>query len=386
VSESNLPTPNGDRTSRRRRAGIIGTAVGVAAAGIAAGIATERLIIRRARMSDTDLANEPFGRLPFDETMTVHTDDGVDIHVEIVEPATVRDEGGGASASGLAANRHGSGTGQRPTLVFVHGFCLDMGTFHFQRRDLTRAGEYRMVFYDQPGHGRSAKIHEGEYTLDMLGRTLLTVLNETVPTGPVVLIGHSMGGMAIMALAEEHPEVFGDRIVGVVFISTSAGRLDEVNFGMPAVLSRFSRQLIPLISSTGRAGAGVIDAARRASSDLAWLLTRRYGFGTNRPNPTLVSYVERMNGRTSTDVVARYVRALNTHARYPALAALRDTKVLAICGDQDQLTPLSHSEEIFRVLPKAKLVVVPQGGHVALMEYPELVGDAITTFLHEVSS
>jgi pimeloyl-ACP methyl ester carboxylesterase len=193
-----------------------------------------------------------------------------------------------------------------------------------------------------------------------------------------------MGGMTIMALAQEHPELFGSRITGTVFISTSAGHLDQVNFGMPAVLARFSRQLIPLISSTGRTGAGVIDAARRASSDLAWLLTRRYGFGSQRANPALVSYVERMNGRTSTDVVARYVRALTAHAGYPALEALANTTVLAVCGDKDQLTPLSHSEEIVAVLPKARLVVVPEAGHVALMEYPDLVNDAIFAFLDEV--
>jgi pimeloyl-ACP methyl ester carboxylesterase len=372
VSEPGLPASDvGNNPSRRRRAGVIGAVVGVAVAGLTAGVATQRLIIRRARMSDTDHASEPFGRLPFDESLTVRTDYGVDIYCEIVEPTP--DAGVDPPATAT------------PTLVFVHGFCLDMGTFHFQRRELTRSGRWRLVLYDQPGHGRSSKIHEGEYSLDMLGHTLRSVLDEAVPTGPVVLIGHSMGGMTIMALAEEHPELFGSRITGVVFISTSAGHLDQVNFGMPAVLARFSRQLIPLVSSTGRTGAGVIDAARRASSDLAWLLTRRYGFGSKRANPALVSYVERMNGRTSTDVVARYVRALSAHARYPALEALANTRVLAICGDKDQLTPLSHSQAIAAVLPKARLVVVPEAGHVALMEYPDVVNEAIFAFLDEVT-
>jgi pimeloyl-ACP methyl ester carboxylesterase len=84
-------------------------------------------------------------------------------------------------------------------------------------------------------------------------------------------------------------------------------------------------------------------------------------------------------------VVARYVRALNSHARYPALEALREIDVLAVCGDKDQLTPLSHSEEICRLLPKASLVVVPEAGHVALMEYPEIVSDAIRAFLDEIA-
>jgi pimeloyl-ACP methyl ester carboxylesterase len=355
-------TPLG-KSSRRRRAGVIGAVVGVAAAGVATGVAVERLVFRRTRMSQPDLASEPFGRLPFDESLTVPTTAGLDLYAEVVEGA-----GGG-----------------RPTLVFVHGFCLDMGTFHFQRRELGRAGEYRMVFYDQPGHGRSSRLDHGEYTLPMLAQGLQDVLDTAVPNGPIVLIGHSMGGMTIMALAEAHPELFATRVRGVVFISTSAGNLDEVNFGMPEVLARFSRQLLPLISHTGRATSNVIDAARRASTDLAWVLTRKYGFGTKRPNPALVSYVERMNGRTSTDVVARYVHALYAHAGAPALEALRETRVVLICGEFDQLTPLSHSEDICRVLPKARLVVVPDTGHVVLMERPDIVNETINTFLEEIN-
>jgi pimeloyl-ACP methyl ester carboxylesterase len=378
LTEPDVPAPDaGSKSIRRRRAGVIGAVLGVAAAGIAAGVATERLILRRARMAESDLTGEPFGRLPFDESLTVPTADGIDLYVEMVEPADGVDLQPGFPPPG------GSGPVE-PTIVFTHGFCLDMGTFHFQRRELSRSGNHRMVFYDQPGHGRSSRLHHGEYTIEMLGTALKRVIDETVPTGPIVLVGHSMGGMTIMALAEKHPELFGSRVIGVVFISTSAGHLDEINFGMPAVLARFSRQLIPLISNSGRVGTGVIDAARRASADLAWLLTRRYGFGGKRPNPSLVSYVERMNGRTSTDVVARYIRALNQHARYPALEALREIRVLAICGDRDSLTPLSHSEEIVRVLPKARLVVVPEAGHVALLEYPDVVNGALLAFLDEV--
>jgi pimeloyl-ACP methyl ester carboxylesterase len=372
------PEPLGGKSSARRKASVIGAVVGVAAAGIAAGVATERLIFRRTRMSQTDLASEPFGRLPFDESLTVPTSEGIELYVEIVEPTDGVDLPVGFVPPGVTLEAE-------PTLVFVHGFCLDMGTFHFQRRELSRAGDYRMVFYDQPGHGRSSRLDHGEYTLASLAQGLKDVIDAVAPTGPIVLIGHSMGGMTIMALAEAYPELFGTRVAGVVFISTSAGKLDEVNFGMPDVLARFSRQLLPLITHTGRATAGVIDAARRASSDLAWMLTRKYGFGTKRPNPALVSYVERMNARTSTEVVARYLRALYTHAGYPALEALSDVKVLAICGEHDSLTPLSHSEEIVRVLPKARLVVIPEAGHVALLERPDLVDDALNAFLEEIN-
>src|SRR5689334_4707441 len=132
-----------------------------------------------------------------------------------------------------------------------------------------------MVFYDQPGHGRSGRRTHGEYTLEQLAHGLKRVLDETVTEGPVVLIGHSMGGMTIMALAEEYPDLFGDLVRGVVLVSTSAGKLDEVNFGMPDVVGRFSRPLMPVVIGGGKLTSGVIDRVRRASTDLAWLLTRR---------------------------------------------------------------------------------------------------------------
>ena len=77
-----------------------------------------------------------------------------------------------------------------------------MGTFHFQRQMLAARGDYRIVAYDQPGHGRSGRLETGEYDLAVLGRTLRQVIDRTAPDGPLVLVGHSMGGMTIMAFAE----------------------------------------------------------------------------------------------------------------------------------------------------------------------------------------
>ena len=63
------------------------------------------------------------------------------------------------------------------------------------------------------------------------------MLDAVVPDGPVVLVGHSMGGMTIVALAEQHPELFGDRIVGVALISTTAGGLEPHRILFPMVPS-----------------------------------------------------------------------------------------------------------------------------------------------------
>lgn len=363
------PRPKGRRWAPSpdavRVAGMFGAVVGVAAAGVAAGVAAQRAVVRRSKSATGDpYADEPFGRQPYDETCLVATPDGTDIYVEIVKPR--------AAVPG------------RPTVVFVHGFCLDMGTFYFQRKALVDRGDVRLVFYDQPGHGLSGRLKSGEYELPALGETLRAVIDRTVPEGPLVLVGHSMGGMTIMAFAELYPEMFGDRVIGTVLMATSGGLIEETKFGLPTLISRLGTPLLPLVNNATRLTGGVIDRAREASANLAWLLTRRYGFGDARPSPALVSYVEGMNSRTSADTVARYLRTLYTHARYPALVALNATSTLVIVGEKDTITPVTHSEEILRRLPEAEFVKVPDSGHVVMLEHADEVNATLVDFLEKL--
>jgi pimeloyl-ACP methyl ester carboxylesterase len=298
----------------------------------------------------------------------------VPLHVEIVEP----DE---------------SGEPPELTVVFVHGFCLDMGTWHFQRKALTeliaqrRAGKpvdlprCRLVFYDQPGHGRSGRTEGADYQIDQLGADLAAVIAETAPDGPLVLAGHSMGAMTIMALAESSPALFEQRVAGVALISTSAGHLDEVGLGIPPALARFRKPLMPTISGALRWQPELAEVGRRAGSDLAYLLTRRYGFGSREPSAALIEYVEHMNASTSIAVIAAYLGTLSEHDRYAALEVFDGLEVLIVCGDKDVLTPVAHTREIARLLPGAELVEVADGGHVTLMEHGDLVNAHFVAFL-----
>ncbi|MFI2661339.1 alpha/beta fold hydrolase [Micromonospora carbonacea] len=354
-----IPRP---RTAAGRVAGVVGAAVGVAAAGLAAGVVSERALVRRLKADPADpYAGEVFGQQRHDEAFRLELPDGTDIHVEVVEPT-----------------RPVPG---HPTVVLVHGFCLDMGTFHFQRKLLAERGEHRIVAYDQPGHGRSGRLETGEYDLAALGRTLRRVIDRTAPEGPLVLVGHSMGGMTIMAFAELYPELFGDRVVGTVLMATSGGLLAETKLVAPALLGRVGAPVLYMVSNATRYGGPAIDAARKSTSNVAWLLTRKYGFGTPKPSPALVSYVELMNSRTSADTVTRYLRTLATHSRYPALAALAGTPVLVVVGDKDMITPVTHSEEIVRRLPHAEYLKIRDSGHVVMLEHADEVNGALTRFL-----
>lgn len=336
--------------------GLAGALVGAMAAGAAAGVAAERFAVRRRRNAGDPYADEPFGALPADTAHTV-TADGVDLYVETVE----------------------ADSDPEFTVVFVHGFALDMGTWHFQRRVFTGTDSpaFRMVFYDQPGHGHSAPRPDGDYTIDELADCLAVVIAEVAPEGPLVLIGHSMGGMTLMALAERHPELVLDRVVGAAFVSTSAGHLDDVALGFPPILASLRGVITPTLAKVLRWQPAMAERGRRSGSDLAYLLTRRYGFGSADPSPALVEYVEQMNDRTKVEVIAGYLATLSEHDRYAALEAYADVEALVVCGDKDLLTPVEHTREIAKLLPRATLLEVPDGGHCTLMEHADVVDAAL---------
>ena len=363
-------SPARARTGPKRRAkqvGIVGAAVGVAAAGLATAFAVERALVRRSLNAPGDpYVDEAFGDQPFDAELTVTAADGTELHVEIVEPTVASDE-------------------PKPTVVFVHGFALDMGTFYFQREALAERGDHRLVFYDQPGHGRSSRLQSGNYDIAALGKSLGAVLDAAVPDGHIILVGHSMGGMTIMAFAEAYPEWFGERVVGVVLMSTSGGLIDKTKIGLPSLVARASAPFFPIWGGAAKLGGGAIDKARVASSDLAWLLTRRYGFGDARPSPSLVTFVESMNSRTPAETVTKYLHTLYTHNRFPALAALRWVPVLVLVGDRDYLTPVTHSEAILEHLPDAEFVKIDNSGHVVMLEKADEVNAALVPFLEKIS-
>src|SRR3977135_3259446 len=86
-----------------------------------------------------------------------------------------------------------------------------------------------------------------------LGEDLYAVLRATSPgPAPVVLVGHSMGGMTIMALAADHPELFGTKVIGTVLISAAATAVDPAGW-LPAPVRLAARQAaVPVLRGGAR--------------------------------------------------------------------------------------------------------------------------------------
>ncbi|MET9950409.1 alpha/beta hydrolase [Streptomyces sp. NPDC006339] len=378
----------GDETWRR--AGWAGAAIGVLAAGVAAGVAVERLTVGRSVREKARLALDsegPYGALRGTPGRAL-ADDGTELYYEIdeIDDVDAADEADEADASATRRRRLFGRKAPAPvTVVFSHGYCLNQDAWHFQRAALR--GLVRTVHWDQRSHGRSGRgaAQAGPdgvpVSIDQLGRDLKAVLDAAAPEGPLVLVGHSMGGMTIMALADRYPELIRERVVGVAFVGTSAGRLGEVNYGLPTAGVNAVRRVLPGVLRALGARAELVERGRRATADLFAGLIKKYSFSSKDVDPAVARFAERMIESTPIDVVAEFYPAFAEHDKAAALAVLAGLPVLALAGDRDLVTPSSHTEAIAGLLPDAELVIMPDAGHLVMLEHPEAVTDRIADLL-----
>ncbi|MEU5659922.1 alpha/beta hydrolase [Streptomyces sp. NPDC047737] len=380
-----------------RRAGIAGAAIGVIAAGAAAGVAVERLTVGRGMRKKARLALDasgPYGSLRGLPGRAI-ADDGTELYYEVDE---VEPDGGTSPAGAGVAVPAGSGSRRRRlfgrkdpapvTVVFSHGYCLGQDSWHFQRAALR--GLVRTVHWDQRSHGRSergrAQAQGVPLGIDQLGRDLEAVIAAAAPEGPLVLVGHSMGGMTMMALADLFPELIRDRVAAVAFVGTSSGKLGEVNFGLPVAGVNAVRRVLPGVLKALGSQTELVERGRRATADLFAGLIKRYSFGSRDVDPAVARFAERLIESTPIDVVAEFYPAFTEHDKSAALPAFRDLPVLILAGDKDLVTPSSHSEAIADVLPDAELVIVPDAGHLVMLEHPETVTDRLADLLVRIGA
>jgi pimeloyl-ACP methyl ester carboxylesterase len=318
--------------------------------------------VGRQRLRPDPAADEPFGQLR-GRPLTVLADDGVPLHAEL------------------------NGPDNAPvTVIFCHGYTLNQDCWHYQRRDLGGIG--RLVFWDQRGHGKSGRSSPDHDTIDQLGADLYAVLGAVAPGhAPVVLVGHSMGGMTIMALADQYPSLFGTKVIGVVLISTAASGVDPTAW-LPGLLRPAARQLAaPVLRgvASGRPAA-LVERSRQAAGDLAFLGTKYIGFGAARVSPAMVDFLERMIRATPVHVVADFYLALREHDKEAVQGVLGRVPVVVLTGERDRLVPSSLTARLAAEIPGARLIRLPRAGHVVILERPAEVNEAIAGLVAEAAA
>ncbi|MGP4057350.1 alpha/beta fold hydrolase [Mycobacterium sp. 4D054] len=341
-----------------RGAGWLAGAAGMAAVGSAAGVSVAQSLRRRVTDEDPH-RDEDFELLDADRGCVVTTPDGV--------PLTVREVGPVDAPL---------------TVVFAHGFCLRMGSFHFQRARLSElwGPQVRMVFYDQRGHGRSGEAPPDTYTVEQLGQDLESVLAVMAPKGPVVLVGHSMGGMTVLSHARQYPQRYPTRVVGVALISSAAEGVSRSPVGEilknPALEAvRFAARYAPKLMHRSRGAArSVIGPILRAAS-----------YGDEKISPSVVSFSERMMHDTSITTLVEFLHALEVHDETAALQTLNKVQTLIACGDRDLLTPVEYSREMAHKLQRSELVIVGGAGHLVQLERPEVINEALVRLVERAT-
>ncbi|MGU3431702.1 alpha/beta fold hydrolase [Actinomycetes bacterium M1A6_2h] len=329
-------------------AGLIGGAASIAAIGAAAGVTALRRTVRRR--GPDPLVREDFTLMNVDRGSIVAADDGVPLAVREVGPV----------AAPL-------------TVVFVHGYCLRMESWHFQRRELARrwGQDVRMVFYDQRGHGRSDRGRAQSCTIAQLGADLAAVIRAVAPTGPVVMVGHSMGGMTVLAAAGQFPDLFTERVVGVGLLSTTAAGLAQTGLGR-----NLENPAVDAFRLAVRTAPGVIQFGRGVVRSLISPVLLAASYGTD-VSPALVHFSESMINGTSVVTMVNFLKSLELHDETNSLTVLADIPALVLCGDDDWVIPFRKSEELADGLPLAEIVRVRRAGHLVQLEFASEVDDAI---------
>jgi pimeloyl-ACP methyl ester carboxylesterase len=339
-------------TGRRLRRLAVGA--GVAAAAATGAVVAQRAAARRLRRRDDPEAAEDLGRLPPENLGPVSSFDGTRLHVRAAGPA-------GA-----------------PSLVFLHGVTLDLTTWHYQWTAFS--DRYRCVLFDARAHGRSEPPRSGDHSLEAMAGDLKAVLDAAVPEGAAVLIGHSMGGMAILAFAERFPEEFGGRVKGVVLADTAASDvLREVFGGMGARVGRAIRRVGNRYTTRPDLAERLQRRVRRFGTDLTFLVGWATNFGPNA-SPSHVEYITRLSAGAPTAVWTHTVQSLLEMDLGHALDHVR-VPALVVVGDRDLLTPKTSARALRAALPNARAVAISGAGHVSMMEQHGVFNDVLADHL-----
>jgi pimeloyl-ACP methyl ester carboxylesterase len=316
--------------------------LGTAAALAAGGLIETAHIRRLARDPERKLLDSP----PEGRSQTARSADGTTLHVEVFGP-----EDG-------------------PTGVLVHGWTEALQYWVYVIRALSKRG-FRVVAYDQRGHGESEPAHGGDYEIDRFGEDLEAVLSACVPDGQrAIVAGHSLGAMSIAAWAEHHD--VERRARAAALLSTGVGDLiaEQLLLPLPSIANAVNRA----VSLYGFLGNQT--PLPRFSTPLSYAAVRYIAFG-RYASPAQIAFFERMLVTCPPDVRAKIGIAMSEMDLHEAVPRLT-VPTTVLVGAEDRLTPPSHAQRIAEKLPHLeRLIVLPETGHMTPLERPDEVTAAL---------
>lgn len=266
-----------------------------------------------------------------------------------------------------------------PPLVLTHGWGLDSTIWFYAKRHLTE--HYRVIVWDLPGLGRSEVKSKNAIGLSQFAANLKSVIG-LAEGPPVVLVGHSIGGMTIQTLARDDPGFFNQQVAGAVLLNTThTNPLDTM------ILSGLVKALRhPVLEPVMRLAMWL--------QPLAWLaawqsyfsgsahMANRLGFGRYVTRSQL-EHTTLLATRNPPGILAAGNLAMFRWDATQALPGIT-TPVLVIAGDMDIVTKQEASETISGTIPQGRLQVVEGVNHMGFLECSDVYNEAIADFAASV--
>jgi pimeloyl-ACP methyl ester carboxylesterase len=261
------------------------------------------------------------------------------------------------------------------TIVLLHGFCLNKESWNIQITQLIRRwnNNIRIISYDHRGHGDSGNAPMHTYRIDRLADDLAELLVALGVTGPLTLVGHSMGGMTALAYLGRPATKRPVEPESLVLVATAAGNLGS--HGLGRLLSTPAPSMLyHLIHHMPRAGTD--EVVQFLARPVCAALTRHSGYGEAAPKSLVDASAAAINATPSTTKVG-FLPGLKDYDCSQALSSIT-AKTTMISGGADKLTPMCHARKLAAGIPGAMLICRPTAGHTLLHEVPQLVTGAIT--------
>ncbi|WUH93146.1 alpha/beta hydrolase [Streptomyces sp. NBC_00433] len=272
------------------------------------------------------------------------------------------------SADGTRIHVEEFGRADGPAVVLAHGWTCSILFWAPVVRLLS--SDFRVIAYDQRGHGRSAApLTRTGYGTGVLADDLEAVLEAVLPAGErAVLAGHSMGGMTIMAASGR--AAVTSRTAAVLLASTGSGRLLGTTEVLPPRFSpRWLRRFFHRQLLTSRLPLGPITPMSRGAF--------AYGVLGAAPTREQAAFTARIVHACKTRQRAAWGRVLSVLDLDVEIAAL-DAPTAVLVGTHDKLTPKAHARGMAKALPRCVgLTELPGLGHMTPIEAPDAVASAI---------
>ena len=276
--------------------------------------------------------------------------------------------------SALQVEFYGPEDGQ--PIILSHGWGPNSTIWYYAKRQLS--DRFRVIVWDLPGLGKSTRPKNNDYSIEKYARDLEAVV-AIAGDKPVILLGHSMGGMINLTFSRLFPEHLGSRVAGLILVDTTYTNPVKTCIFSGLVRKLQKPLLEPLLYLT------------ILLSPILWLMTwlsflngllhisvELSGFKGTETRGQL-NFAALLSAFGSPGVLARGTLAMFNFEETKTLATI-NVPVLVVCGASDIATKPVASDRMKAELPQAELVTIKPGGHMVLMEKNQFFSEVVSTF------